>query len=922
MSSCPACATPASDGFRYCPACGIDLALPENPTGTAPGRAATPSRSSTPRATPTREGAARTASGDRFVPGTILADRYRIVGLLGRGGMGEVYRADDLKLEQPVALKFLPPALEADRDRIERLYAEVRTARQVSHPAVCRVWDIGEAEGQHFLSMEFVDGENLASLLRRIGRFPLDKALDVARQIAEGLGAAHAKGLLHRDLKPANVMLDGRGQVRLTDFGLAGLADTLSGEDVRSGTPAYMSPEQLLGREVSVRSDIYSLGLVVYELVTGRRAFEGKGFAELARKHRDERPIEPSALVRGLDPGVERTILACLEKEPRKRPPSALAAAAMLSGRDPLEAAIAAGETPSPELVAAAGDTEGLRPRTGWWCLSFVAVGVLLLPALMGPRQLVARIPVEKSPASLVDRARELLARYAPVKPVDSEVGLNTDIDYLRWTEERDRSATRWSSLAAGEPPVLAFWYRQGPRPLAPQNLGGRVAWSDPPQLVAGMGGASYDLRGRLVSFHVVPPQLEQATPGSSAVADDAEPDWAPLFAEARLEPSAFRRVEPLWTPPFYVEKRVAWEGRWPARPDLPLRIEAASYRGRPVWFEIKNAWTRAEREQAFPLTPGQRRMQTFSILLLVALVGAGCVLAYRNISLGRGDRRGAFRLALALATLTTVGWALRAHHVEDPMGELTSAARGMGFAVLVAANVWLFYLALEPYVRRLRPWTLVSWTRLLNGGWRDAVVGRDLLVGVAVGTGLVLVRVFSRSLARALGCPEHAPDLYRIDTLLSTPLLLSFTVSLPVAAVLYGLAILLLFLVLRLATRRDWIATVLITAFLVAADLIDSRVSRESLWLFLLIATAAQGVFMAVLLRLGVLAAIACIWTADMLVGPSLLYNPRSWTGSSVYFVVPLLLLVAVVAFRNALGGHAGLRRYLAGDMSTSTPA
>ena len=314
--------------------------------------------------------------------------------------------------------------------------------------------------------------------------------------------------------------------------------------------------------------------------------------------------------------------------------------------------------------------------------------------------------------------------------------------------------------------------------------------------------------------------------------------------------------------------------------------------------------------------------MQTFSILLLVALVGVGCVLAYRNISLGRGDRRGAFRLALALATLTTVGWALRAHHVEDPMGELTSAARGMGFAVLVAANVWLFYLALEPYVRRLRPWTLVSWTRLLNGGWRAAVVGRDLLVGVAVGTGLVFVRVLSRSLARALGCPEHAPDLYGIDTLLGTPLLLSFTVSLPVAAVLYGLAILLLFLVLRLATRRDWIATVLITAFLVAGDLIDSRVSRESLWLFLLIATAAQGVFMAVLLRLGVLAAIACIWTADMLVGPSLLYNPRSWTGSSVYFVVPLLLLVAVLAFRNALGGHAGMRRYLTGDVSTSTPA
>ena len=155
----------------------------------------------------------------------MLGERYRIVGLLGRGGMGEVYRADDLKLEHPVALKFLPRALEGDADRLERLYGEVRMARQVSHPAVCRVWDVGEAEGQHFLSMEFVDGENLSSLLRRIGRFPPDKALDIARQVCAGLAAAHEKGVLHRDLKPANVMLDGQGKVRLTDFGLAGLAD-------------------------------------------------------------------------------------------------------------------------------------------------------------------------------------------------------------------------------------------------------------------------------------------------------------------------------------------------------------------------------------------------------------------------------------------------------------------------------------------------------------------------------------------------------------------------------------------------------------------------------------------------------------------------------------------------------------------------
>ena len=287
--------------------------------------------------------------------------------------MGEVYRADDLKLEHPVALKFLPRALEGDPERLERLYGEVRMARQVSHPHVCRVWDVGEAEGQHFISMEFVDGENLASLLRRIGRLPGDKALEIARQVASGLAAAHDKGVLHRDLKPANVMLDGQGQVRLTDFGLAASRRLARGPTTCArGRPSYMSPEQLQGREVTFRSDIYSLGLLLYELFTGRRAFDGRSVAELTRKHRDERPIEPSAIVPDLDPAVERTILACLEKAPKKRPPSAGAVLAMLSGQDPLAAAIAAGETPSPELVAAAGEQAGLRPAVAWACLAVV----------------------------------------------------------------------------------------------------------------------------------------------------------------------------------------------------------------------------------------------------------------------------------------------------------------------------------------------------------------------------------------------------------------------------------------------------------------------------------------------------------------------------------------------------------------------
>ena len=371
MNSCPACTSPVTEVQRFCPGCGASLDVADSPTGTAPRplvpRSDSPSPprgSSTPRS-PRGSGPAGARPGERFAPGTVLGERYRIVGLLGRGGMGEVYRADDLKLDQPVALKFLPRALEGDSDRLERLFGEVRMARQVSHPAVCRVWDIGEAEGQHFLSMEFVDGENLASLLRRIGRLPQDKALDIARQVAAGLAAAHEKGVLHRDLKPANVMLDGQGKVRLTDFGLAGLAEAVSGEDVRSGTPSYMSPEQLQGREVTVRSDIYALGLLIYELVTGRRAFEGKGLAELTRKHRDERPIDPSAIVSDLDPAIERTILACLEKDPKRRPPSALVVSAMLVGARPARGGDRGGGDPVAGARRGGGRDRGAAPEGG-----------------------------------------------------------------------------------------------------------------------------------------------------------------------------------------------------------------------------------------------------------------------------------------------------------------------------------------------------------------------------------------------------------------------------------------------------------------------------------------------------------------------------------------------------------------------------
>ncbi len=210
---CGACHAEIAKPGRFCSECAAPLGADGSAPETVAMRQKPPSSSST------------SSEDGRFPSGTLLSERYRLISIIGRGGMGEVYRASDLKLNQPVALKFLPPAVAAKSGLLERFHGKVRIARQVSHPNVCRVYDIGEAEGSAFISMEYVDGEDLGSLLRRIGHLPHDKAVEIARKLCAGLAAAHARGVLHRDLKPANIMIDRRGQVLIMDFGLAALAD-------------------------------------------------------------------------------------------------------------------------------------------------------------------------------------------------------------------------------------------------------------------------------------------------------------------------------------------------------------------------------------------------------------------------------------------------------------------------------------------------------------------------------------------------------------------------------------------------------------------------------------------------------------------------------------------------------------------------
>ena len=593
MKQCASCGGELGDHHKFCPLCGTSADYDGLTT-----RTIAVSHSPRPPSSGSRSGLTSSApsDGSRFPPGTFLASRYRIIAMLGRGGMGEVYRADDLTLGQQVALKFLPAAVAANPQALERFRNEVVVARRVSHSNVCRVYDMGEFEGDYFLSMEYVDGEDLGSLLRRIGRLPADKALEIARKLCAGLAAAHAQGVLHRDLKPANVMLDARGHVLLTDFGLAGLADQIAGAEVRNGTPAYMAPEQLAGKEVTVRSDIYSLGLVLYEILTGKRPHEADTLAGLEQARRDHPTPSPSTLIKDIDPGVERVVMRCLDPDPSRRPASALAVAAALPGGDPLAAALAAGETPSPEMVAAAGAGSCFGPRVALQLLLVILVAMFGAGLFQYRLNALDKSGFDQSAEVLRQKAKETLAKLGYAKPpADDATGFTLDLGLGGYAQHNDKPP-KWDQILKQRPSMLIFQYRQSDDPMIPSEYHddkltpGRIEMNDPPFTQSGMINLETDSSGRLLYLEAIPEQ--QLEP----VKDVHPPDWNPLFAAAGLDPSIFQPAEPLRTWLATSDTRAAWTGKWPES-DRPLRVEAAALRGKPVAFALISPWTPANRE-------------------------------------------------------------------------------------------------------------------------------------------------------------------------------------------------------------------------------------------------------------------------------------------------------------------------------------
>jgi serine/threonine protein kinase/tetratricopeptide (TPR) repeat protein len=253
--------------------------------------------------------------------GSTFASRYEIIEELGKGGMGKVYRVFDNKLEGEVALKLVKPEIASDKKTIERFRNELKLAREIAHRNVCKMYDLGEEKGTHYITMEYIPGEDLKGMIRMMGRLGAGKAISIAKQVCEGLAEAHRLGVVHRDLKPSNIMIDKEGNTRIMDFGIARSLEAkgITGAGVMIGTPEYMSPEQVEGKETDQRSDVYSLGIILYEMVTGRAPFEGDTPFTVGMKHKGEIPQNPKELNTQISDELNRVILRCLEKEKEKR---------------------------------------------------------------------------------------------------------------------------------------------------------------------------------------------------------------------------------------------------------------------------------------------------------------------------------------------------------------------------------------------------------------------------------------------------------------------------------------------------------------------------------------------------------------------------------------------------------------------------
>jgi serine/threonine-protein kinase len=700
-------------------------------------------------------------------------------------------------------------------------------------------------------------------------------------------------------LKPANIMLDGRGRAHITDFGLAvTFAQKAVGEI--AGTPAYMAPEQVSGGPVTPQAVLFSLGLILYELFTGARLFKVASVEERRQREPAADLLVRSGIGRQVEPSVEALILECLQESPVKRPASARSVATRLpGGGDPLEAALAAGETPSPGMVAAAGATRGLRREVAWACFALTAVGLFFVALQIKDMMLYRQAPLVKPPDALVDRAQQILSTFgyneSPSDAAHWFVASRGYDDLARQRSGEYRIIGRAGNAREFGRADVLFVYRQSPQYLVSENVFGVVLYREPPADRPGMADVVLDRVGQLVRFTGVPTAPAALHPPLDVF------NWSVAFAEAGINSTEFKRTEPTWASPATYDTLIAWEGARRDRPTERVRITAATWQGRPVLFDVDTPNPASTPVIASSPTSVRTISELTLLVLTLAALAGSTILARRNVRQGRWDRSGALKVGSYVLGLSMTSGLLRAHHVPSLQNEYLLFLKVGGLSLFNAGSLFLIYAAFEPFVRRRLPLVLTSWARVLAGRLRDPLVGRDVLAGALIAVGAILLRESEFIVCRWLQLSPPVPLSSPLDGLGSAREVVALALFVHVNALQVALGWLLILLLLRLVFRSDGLTIVI--SMLVMAPL--TTLPGNHLPLEFCIGSLITALSLYGLMRFGLLTLVVELSFSSTLIFLPISLDPADWyQARSVLALIVLVAIAAHAAYTAQLGG------------------
>ena len=477
---------------------------------------------------------------------------------------------------------------------------------------------------------------------------------------------------------------------------------------------------------------------------------------------------------------------------------------------------------------------------------------------------------------------------------------MGVDSDYLEFIHDHDQSSSRWSKLSGGQPAAIYFWYRQSPRPFA-VTADSSVTEEDPRRDFPGTTTLTLDTLGRLRSFYAVPPS-------KSSNANAATPDWSPLFVESGLDQTKFQPVASVWTPPQGATVRAAWDGSYPDQPDLKIHIEAGSFAGKPVYFEIFDAWDQPRDEQTSIARFRQRALLVLLLAIFITVLVGSALLALRNVKLGRGDRKGAFRLAGFLLVVFLLRWLFTSHHLTTE-AEAFNFISGVQRVLFWTFFFWVVYLAFEPFVRRRWPGRIVSWNRVLAGGFRDPLVGRDILIGAVFGLGMIFFNFYLATLVpQWFGYPPAIPWFDFPATQLLGIRSFAFGITQQIFACLFQSFILLFFLLLMyIIVRRERIAAIAVWLIGTVALSLTHETSFG-----IPFSCVAAFLVVWVLYRYGLLALISAIYFLHLHIFYPVTSDFSAWYAADFVLALIIALALVVFAFYTSLAGQPLFRATL----------